>query len=502
MKLKELLKNIIEIDLPENFTLKEIPTIVCDSRCMVKDSLFVTLPGTNAHGIHFIDEAIQKGAAVVVTEHKFVIPILEKNKNICVLGVNDPVKFLKEIMVRFYGDPSQKVKTIGVTGTNGKTTITYLLESIFTQAQQRCGVIGTINYRIGKKILSSKNTTPGLIENQMYLSELAREGIKYCAMEVSSHALDQGRVDLIDFSTAIFTNLTGDHLDYHRDMEQYFRAKSILFKHLLSKAGAVINVDDRYGPRLMETTKAKVLTYGIVHPADVRAVEIKMKLTGSEFMVISPQGRFPIKTRLIGEHNIYNILACTAAVLSQGLGVEQIKKGVEALESVPGRLEKVAGPADLHVYVDYAHTEDALKNVLRSIKRVSLSRIILVFGCGGNRDKTKRPKMGKAASLLADWSIVTSDNPRNEDPEAIIAEIAGGFLKENYEVMIDRREAIVKALSLAQKNDVVLIAGKGHENYQIFKDQTISFDDREVVRSYFEDTRDSHQTQGEKAAGV
>ncbi len=484
MKLKDLLENIIETDISENFAGKKICAIACDSRCVVQDSLFVTIPGTNAHGIHFIDEAIQKGAAVIVTEHEFVSQISQKNKNVCVLGVKEPSKVLKEILVRFYGHPSQKVQTIGVTGTNGKTTITYLLESIFTRAQERCAVIGTVNYRIGKKILPSKNTTPGLVENQIYLSQLAEEGIKYCVMEVSSHALNQGRVELIDFSTAIFTNLTGDHLDYHRDMEQYFQAKSILFKRLSAQANAIINTDDRYGQRLIEMTKAKVLTYGINHPADVRAVDIKMQLTGSQFTVIFPEGNCTIKTQLIGGHNIYNILACAASAFAQGMNLDQIKNGVEVLTSVPGRLEKVEGPVDFHVYVDYAHTEDALKNVLTSIKKVSSSKIILVFGCGGNRDKTKRPKMGKAAGLFADWSIVTSDNPRQEDPQTIIEEISQGFIKENYEIIADRREAITKALSLAQKNDVVLIAGKGHENYQIFKDQTIHFDDTEIVRNY------------------
>lgn len=485
MELKDLLEDIVEADIPEYFAGKKIRVIACDSRCVVQDGLFVTVPGANAHGIHFIDEAIQKGAAVIVTEHEFVSQVSRKNKNVCVLGVNDPLKVLKEILVRFYGHPSQKVQTIGVTGTNGKTTITYLLESIFTQAQERCAVIGTVNYRIGKKILPSKNTTPGLVENQIYLSQLAEEGIKYCVMEVSSHALHQGRVELIDFATAIFTNLTGDHLDYHRDMEQYFQVKSILFKSLSAQADAIINTDDRYGQQLIEMTKGRVLTYGIHHPADVRAVDIQMELTGSQFTVIFPEGNCAIKTRLIGGHNIYNILACAAAAFAQGVALDQIKHGVEALTSVPGRLEKVEGPVDFHVYVDYAHTQDALKNVLTSIKKVNSSKIILVFGCGGNRDKTKRPQMGKTAGLFADWSIVTSDNPRQEDPEAIIEEISRGFIKENYEIIADRREAITKALSLAQKNDVVLIAGKGHENYQIFKDQTIPFDDREVVRNYF-----------------
>ena len=294
-----------------------------------------------------------------------------------------------------------------------------------------------------------------MVDNQIFLSGLVNEGIKYCAMEVSSHALDQGRVDLIDFSTAIFTNLTGDHLDYHQDMERYFQVKAILFKRLSSGANAVINADDLYGRRLIPMTRARVWTYGVTQPADVRAVEMKMALSGSEFKVVSPNGSFLIATRLIGLHNIYNILACVAALLSEGIGFDQIKKGIEALRLVPGRLQKIEGPRDVHVYVDYAHTEDALKNILTSIRKVSSSKIILVFGCGGDRDRTKRPKMGRMAGLLADWSIVTSDNPRSENPQSIIDEILGGFFKKNYEVEIDRREAIHKALSLAQPGDVV-----------------------------------------------
>ncbi len=487
MTLKELFKDISPVKIPKGFALQEIQSIVSDSRQVTPGSLFVALPGTTTHGCTFIDEAIQKGAVTIVSAVEVSQNI--QNKEVCILGIKDPLQFLKGALLRFYGNPSTAVKVFGVTGTNGKTTITYLLESILNQTVRRCGVIGTVNYRIGERILISKNTTPGLVENQIYLAEMTKQGVEYCAMEVSSHALDQGRVDLINFSTAIFTNLTGDHLDYHKDMENYFEAKSILFKRLSSPASAVINVDDPYGKRLLEMTRemtrAQILTYGIISPADVCAVNIDVQLRGSNFTVLFPAGSVEIKTKLIGQHNIYNILACVAACLSQGITIEEIKKGIEILRAVAGRLQKVEEATDIHVFVDYAHTEDALKNVLMSIRRVSATKIILVFGCGGNRDKTKRAKMGKVASFWADWSIVTSDNPRNEDPDDIIKEIIRGFVKENYEVIVDRQEAIVKALSIARKGDVVLIAGKGHEDYQIFKDKTIHFDDREVVRDYF-----------------
>ena len=489
MTIQELLKTIIVADLPPVLSDSKIQSIVSDSRQVIPGSLFVALPGVAAHGSAFIDEAIRKGAICIVTSREFSRNKKIQDEKIPIIGVEDPLEFLKKALLHFYGNPSGTIKVLGVTGTNGKTTITYLLESILSQRNERCAVLGTINHRVGEKILVSKNTTPGLVDNHVYLSQMLNEKVGYCAMEVSSHALHQGRVDLIDFSTAIFTNLTGDHLDYHKDMENYFQAKSILFKRLSPQASAVINIDDPYGKRLFDltqaSTQASILTYGLIDAAHVRAVNIQMQLTESHFTVIFPGGKLDIKTKLIGQHNVYNILACVAVCLSQGIDTEQIQKGVEKLHAVAGRLERIEEAIDFHVYIDYAHTEDALKNVLASLKKVNQSKIILVFGCGGNRDKTKRPKMGKVASLLADWSIITSDNPRDEDPDVIIQEITDGFMKKNYEVIVDRREAIHKALKSAKKNEVVLIAGKGHENYQIFKDQTIHFDDCEIVREYF-----------------
>lgn len=478
MKLKTLLKNIIS-DIPPEFSAKEIKAIHSDSRQVSPNSLFVALPGTKSHGSVFVDNAIAQGAVVVVVPSQST-PSLA-HPQVYKIETENPKEFLRKILLNFYGNLSAHVKTIGVTGTNGKTTITYLLESIAHQSRERCGVIGTVNYRIGSEVLPSVNTTPGLVENQSYLAQLKDLGIKYCFMEVSSHALDQRRVDLIDFSTAVFTNLTGDHLDYHHDMESYFKSKSLLFSQLSANATAVINVDDLYGRKLVSMTKARVLTYGMSESADICAVDLNLSLKGSSFTVVFSQGSFRIETCLIGQHNIYNILAAVGAGLSQGIPWNRIKEGVEALRGVPGRLQRVGLEADFYIYVDYAHTQDALKNILSSVKKVSSAKIILVFGCGGNRDKTKRPLMGRIAGLLADWSIVTSDNPRDEDPQAIAQEIAEGFLKNNFEMILDRREAIAKALSIAQKGDVVLIAGKGHETYQIFKDKTIHFDDTEIV---------------------
>jgi UDP-N-acetylmuramoyl-L-alanyl-D-glutamate--2,6-diaminopimelate ligase len=301
-------------------------------------------------------------------------------------------------------------------------------------------------------------------------------------MEASSHALDQGRLEGIDFSAGIFTNLTQDHLDYHKDMADYFKAKSLLFKNLSSTAASVINVDDDYGKLLLLVTNSKIITYAIDHPAQVRAQNITYHLNGSRFEIIFPQGRIKIHTRFIGKHNIYNILSAFAWGLSQDLNPERIRQGIENLNHVPGRLEPVENNNGFFVFIDYAHTEDGLLNVLKALRAVTLTKIILVFGCGGDRDRTKRPKMGHAACEFADYTFVTSDNPRSEDPQSIIDEITVGFTKDNYETCVDRREAIRRALKSAQKDQIVLIAGKGHENYQIFKDRTITFNEREIVK--------------------
>lgn len=480
MRLNELLTGIYDGEIPQRFKTFDVKTISYDSRIVEKNSLFIALKGTKLNGADFIYDSLKKGARIIICAH-----LQEKIKatdDICILNVKDPRGILLSIAQRFYNYPSAKVHAIGITGTNGKTTVSYLLESLFNNVSKKCAVIGTVNYRIGKKIIPSKNTTPGLLDVQRYLALMAEEKVKYCAMEVSSHALDQGRVDGVDFACAIFTNLTGDHMDYHQTMDNYFVAKSKLFTWLSKTAVAVINVDDAYGQKLVSMTKAKTITYGLNKEAQVTTEDIKLSFADSVFMLKLPIGKIAITTPLIGRHNIYNILAASAAGFSQGLSLAEIKKGVEALECVPGRLEQVKVGQKFSVFVDYAHTEDALKNVLSNLKAVSQSKIILVFGCGGDRDTTKRPKMGKVASQLADYTIITSDNPRSESPQSIIDQVVGGFEGKKFEIVIDRKEAIKKALQAAQKNDVVLIAGKGHEDYQIFKDKTVHFDDREVVR--------------------
>ena len=459
---------------------RRIAAISCDSRTTGKDSLFVALKGSKQDGTQFIDEAIKKGARVVASSH----PPAEKHKGVLFLQVDDPHKFLHEVTRRFYGPLSSKVKSIGVTGTNGKTTITYLVESILREAGKTCGVMGTVNYRIGKKVLPSKNTTPSLVENQQFLAGLAQKNIEYCVMEVSSHGLDQGRVDLIDFKTAVFTNLTSDHLDYHRTRDNYFLAKARLFTDLSPRAVSVINIDDPCGAKLVSLTRSRVVKYGILGEADVCAEDIKTSVHKSHFTVRADGQSLKIETKLIGVHNVYNILAAVGVCLNEGVSPETISRGIARLEHVPGRLDRIESPKGFAVFVDYAHTEDALKNVLEALRKIKPKRIITVFGCGGDRDKTKRPKMGRVAGQLSDIVIVTTDNPRSEDPQSIISGIILGFSTDNYQVVADREKAIATAIAMAGAGDIVLIAGKGHEDYQIFKDKTIAFDERAIVKKY------------------
>ncbi len=484
MRLADLLQGIYTHDVESRFKDHSIALISCDSRESQANGLFVALPGLTVNGADFIAQAIAQGANTVAKTGagrqlgKYLI-----SEHVCVLDVPDPKQFLRQAAERFYGQPSQKLGVIGITGTNGKTTITYLLESIIHAAGQKCGVIGTVNYRIGSRILPSKNTTPSFLDNERYLAQLVTEQAEFCVMEVSSHALAQGRVEGIHFSAAVFTNLTQDHLDFHKDMESYFQAKALLFTGLHSNACAIINSDDAYGRRLTALSRGKVTTYGFAVPADIQAVDVRYDLKGTALTVRFPDGKINMNTGLIGRHNVYNILAAAACAYRQGFALAAIQKGIEQLRQVPGRLDPVEGPQDFFVFIDYAHTEDGLVNVLKALRAVSSNKIIVVFGCGGDRDHGKRPKMGQAACALADYAIVTSDNPRTEDPQAIINAVIGGFSKKNFEICIERREAIERALKMARKGDVVLIAGKGHEDYQIFKDQTIPFNEREITCS-------------------
>jgi UDP-N-acetylmuramoyl-L-alanyl-D-glutamate--2,6-diaminopimelate ligase len=455
--------------------------ISCNSKLVKNNSIFVAIKGNKEDGHRFIQEAIERGAKAVIVQTSAYQDTRTSGK-ISFIRVKDTRRALAKLVTKFYANPSSKIKVIGITGTNGKTTVSYLIESILREAGFNPAVIGTINYRFQDKVISSTNTTPGPIELQSMLAEMLEEGINYAIIEVSSHALHQDRTEGITFHSAIFTNLTQDHLDYHKTKANYFRAKSKLFSNLSQNCFAIINNDDAYGIKMKRLTKAKIITYGINSPADIQARDISFNIAQTEFTLKTTKGQANFKTRLIGRHNVYNILASIAFALSEGLSLEVIKSAIERFNFVPGRLERINANGGFSVFVDYAHTEDALRNVIQTLRQLSQKRIIVVFGCGGERDKTKRPKMGYVVSELADYAIITSDNPRSEDPNAIINDIKSGINKDNYCIIPQRQEAIIKSLSLAKSGDIILVAGKGHENYQILKDKVVHFDDRQVIR--------------------
>lgn len=488
---KQILK-LLEINL-ENYNFNDflIKGLSTDSREVSPDYIFVAIQGSLDDGHNFIAQAVQKGARLIIYENGKKEKVLHHlgNKKVLFAGVDYPRQILGKLACEFFNYPGKKLKVIGITGTNGKTTTTFLIESLLKEDNLRPGVIGTIHYKIGDHLLSAKNTTPDAIKLQHLFWHMVEHGLTHAVMEVSSHALAQGRVDGIEFNTAVFTNLTQDHLDYHKDLDDYFSAKTKLFIGLKKQHNAVINIDSGYGERLKEMTQAKIFDYGIKNQkAMIKAEEIKLKLDHTLFKVNTPKGKLDIKTNLIGRHNIYNILACIGVGLAEGLNFDAIAKAIEKVESVPGRLERIDAKGGFKVFVDYAHTDDALKNVLSTLRELRPNKIITVFGCGGDRDKKKRPLMGKVTSQLSDFLVLTNDNPRSEEPERIIEDIKTGFALNfnNYAVILDRQKAIAQAVSLAKENDFVLIAGKGHETYQIFKDKTIDFDDRRIVQEVLE----------------
>ena len=453
--------------------------ISANSRLIKKDFIFVAINGNYQDGRRFIREAVNKKASLIVLQGKK--PKGGAFQGVKFLEVKDARVYLAQKASQFYGYPSEKMIVAGITGTNGKTTIAYLLETILKENRKKCGVIGTVNYRYANKIFKAKNTTPGPVELNDILTGMLKTKTPYCAMEVSSHALDQQRVAGVKFQSAIFTNLTRDHLDYHKNMENYFQAKVKLFAGLSKKAYAVINTDCPFGRRLQKLTSAKLITYGIKNKAAVMAKHIKYGIQGTEFTLVSPGGKLKIKSKLIGEHNIYNLLAAIAWGLGAGISLKVISKALKKFNAPPGRLERVGSLKSKNVFVDYAHTDDALFNVLTALRPLCAGKIVVIFGCGGQRDKGKRPKMGRVAESLADYLIITNDNPRSEDPMEIIRQIKAGLRKNNFRVIVDRAKAIKAGLSLVGREDILLVAGKGHEDYQIIGNRTSHFDDREEI---------------------
>ncbi len=493
------LKDIIGGDVPAGSgPLSEIRGISVDSRTVQAGDVFFAIAGATYDGNDFVGDAFSRGAVCVVSSK--ASPDVDPARRIV---VEDPVDALAKFSAKFFGDPSSSMDVVGLTGTNGKTTITYLLEAIYQGAGIPAGVIGTNNYRFGGRVIREGLTTPFPHELQGALAAVKSMGGRHVFMEVSSHGIFQRRISDIRFRTKIFTNLTRDHLDYHGDMENYFRVKKAFFTDVVppvTEGGKlIVNLNCPYGRRLADELGDDVITYGIGKDANYCAPSPRFSIDGISAVVKTPSGELEIFSRLIGGHNLENILASIACAHQGGMDLHQVGKGIFLLQTVPGRLERVESSRPIHVFVDYAHTPDGLKNVIESLIPHKVGRLIVVFGCGGDRDRGKRPLMGHVAGSLADLALVTSDNPRTEDPLSIIEDILpgcdkGGAVRSSEEeemepgtrlciVEPDRRTAIRRAIEVARDGDIVLIAGKGHEPYQIIGERKIAFDDREVVRN-------------------
>lgn len=469
--------------IPTVLANPEISSLCHDSRRATAGSLFFALPGQKSDGAEFVGQAVANGAVAVAAS----APV--PNAICPVVQVTDARAAMADIAAAFHGHPDRSLKCAGVTGTNGKTTTAFLIRHILDSSSLPCGLIGTVKYVVGREEMPAPRTTPESLDLQEMLARMRDSGGKAVAMEVSSHALVQHRIRGIEFDAAVFTNLTQDHLDFHGTMERYFDAKTLLFEALASqtqkKGRAIINVDDRSGRLLSEkfAKRTRVLTYGRGVGTDFRASAIRFDATGATFQLDAKKKSFLVRMPLIGLFNIYNALGAIAAAAACGVELRAAIAALAHAPQVPGRLERVAAKRNFHVYVDYAHTDDALRNVLRTLRELKPARLITVFGCGGNRDRAKRPLMAAAAEEFSDWTVLTSDNPRNEDPGEILRDVESGMRGSRYDTITDREAAIRHAIQLAQSGDIVLIAGKGHENYQEFSDRKIPFDDVSVAEN-------------------
>lgn len=480
MKLNQLIQGIPTLKTSGNLDI-EIGTLSQDSRQVEPGALFFCIKGTQVDGHRYLKQAAEKGAVAAIVQDW-----PDETGNLTIIQVSDVAKTVKDIAGVFYDYPDRKIQLIGVVGTNGKTTTTYLIKSILEAAGKKVGLIGTITNLIDDQPLASHNTTPGVLELQQIFAKMVRAGIEYVVMEVSSHSIAQERIAGLTFRVGVFTNITQDHLDYHRTFEEYFRVKSKFFIDLNPNAWAIINNDDNHAERLIDKISARVITYGIEQVSDIQADNIEMAMNGSKYTANTPQGPFAVNLKLTGDCNIYNSLGALGAGLALGMSPAEIKQGLEAVAGVPGRFQPVPEARDFDVFVDYAHTPDGLENVLKTGRKLGPKRLMVVFGCGGDRDRAKRPLMGAIAAKLADLTILTSDNPRSEEPARIVREIEAGFTEANpnakYFIEVDRAKAIQKAINLAESGDQIWIVGKGHEDYQEFAGRRIHFDDREVAR--------------------
>ncbi|RPH81739.1 MAG: UDP-N-acetylmuramoyl-L-alanyl-D-glutamate--2,6-diaminopimelate ligase [Nitrospiraceae bacterium] len=474
---------------------RQIHGITDDSRAVRDKSLFVAVKGERVDGHGFVEQAIKAGAIAVVAQAPVASGPLP------FVRVNDSRKALGLLGSRFHGDPSTHLKMIGVTGTNGKTTTTYLCKALLEGIGRQVGLIGTVGYQIGQETFPAPHTTPGALDLQSLLEKMVECGLTAAVMEVSSHALALDRISGCEYDMAIFTNLTQDHLDFHHTMEEYFQAKLQLFTGLAGgkKTGkrAFVNMDDPRGAAIRTACPVTVWGYALKSQADLKAEQVRLSLTGTTFTAATPAGSFPVESRLVGEHNVYNMLGAIGVALHDGATIDQICEATAHITNVPGRFERISSGQDFTVVVDYAHTEDALLRLLTAAQTVKTGRIITVFGCGGDRDRGKRPKMGRVAVEYSDVVVLTSDNPRTEDPMVILHEVEVGVREAlvhrnhvQYHLIPDRREAIGAAIREAHQDDMVLIAGKGHEDYQIIGTKKFHFDDREVAREAIQHVRD------------
>jgi UDP-N-acetylmuramoyl-L-alanyl-D-glutamate--2,6-diaminopimelate ligase len=462
---------------------RPVESIAYDSRRVQRNGMFVALQGEKRDGHEFINQAIEKGASVIVTEHKGTHP------RATFVVVENTRAALADLSAVFYRYPARKLKLTAVTGTNGKTTTTFLIKHICEAAGLRCGLIGTVRYEIGERVLPALRTTPESLDLAELLAQIRDTGCRAAAMEVSSHALAQDRTRGLEWNVAVFTNLTQDHLDFHGTMASYFEAKAKLFTQLGAQQRkrapvAIVNIDNRYGERLLDKIdkNVKIVTYGRSIRADFRASNPRVEFNGTSYQLDARGKSYLVRVPLIGTFNVSNSAAALAAANALGVNLRDAVLSIGKSPQIPGRLELVPAKRQFQVFVDYAHTPDALGNVLRTLRELEPHRLITVFGCGGDRDREKRPMMGNIVDRYADYAIITSDNPRTEDPNVIVTEIEKGFRSTRYEKIVDRTGAIDRAVALAQPRDIVLIAGKGHENYQEFADYTVPFDDIQVAR--------------------
>ena len=464
-----------------------IRDIAHDSRKVGPGTLFVCMVGVHVDGHKFIPQAVEKGAVAILTEKEITAPA-----GAAVLRVENLKEALETMVPYFHDYPARRMRLIGITGTNGKTTTSYMTRAILRAAGHKVGLIGTIQIMIEDEVLPIHNTTPDVVELQHTLALMADRGMDYVVMEVSSHALDQNRVAGCEFDTAVFTNLTQDHLDYHKTLENYKLAKARLFDLLSDRSNqkqnktAVVNIDDGAGSTMLEHAACSHITYAIHKAADLQAQDIHVHAGGADFTIAGAFGTMPLQLKITGIFNVYNVMSAVGAALAEHIDPACIRQTLQEFRSVPGRFELVDEGQDFSVIVDYAHTPDGLENILHTARQIAKKRIITVFGCGGDRDRTKRPIMGHIAAELSDVVIATSDNPRTEDPEFILSQVEAGVREtlgsKQHEKITDRRTAIFRAVELAEPEDIVVIAGKGHEDYQILKDRTIHFDDKEVAR--------------------